>query len=94
MWDVLATFGKQCSTKPGGTDEWSYRYRATDVLISLCGPLPLLWELTPHLEGIDYEVSVLHCTLLTPSQVLYVTYRYSSGKTDKELTISYYIKDY
>ena len=50
--------GCQSSLKPGGSDEWSYKYRATDILVSVCGPLQvtLMQEVVAMYHPREYEV--------------------------------------
>ena len=49
------------SSKPGGTDEWSYRYRVTDVLLTVCGPKSddLISEIVDMCGPLQYEIYAL-----------------------------------
>ena len=46
------------SSRPGHSDEWSYRHRVTDILLTLCGPRSkdLVNEIIDMLGPIDYKV--------------------------------------
>ncbi len=48
--------GCQYSLKSGGRDQWSYKYRATDLLVSICGPLHMIQEVVEICRRLDYEV--------------------------------------
>ena len=52
--------------KTWGSDEWSYRYRATDVLITISGPpcLHLVTEITDMCGPLHYQVLPLQANWL------------------------------
>ena len=76
-WLVLHSFiflcrscisGRQHSLKPGGSDEWSYKYRATDILVSVCGPLQvtLMQEVVAMCRPLEYEVHIAIISIIDP----------------------------
>ena len=48
------------SSKPGGSDEWSYRHRVTDILVTVRGPhcKNLISEIVDMCGPLQYEVCV------------------------------------
>ena len=59
--------GRQDSSRPAGaSDRWSYKYRSTDVIISVCGPpcAALVEELTNMCHTLNYEVTNTISTIL------------------------------
>ena len=53
--------GHHLSTKSGCSDQWSYRYRATDIMISICGPLHMREKVAELCWPLDYEVLAVGC---------------------------------